>query len=100
MASTYLLYPAAEADLEIIWNYSANAWGIEQANSYIDNFNAFQLLAENPNLCRLRLELTVPVYHYHYHYQHHAIVYQKLGKDIHIIRILHESMDYETQLDR
>ena len=95
MASTYLLYPAAEADLEIIWNYTANTWGIEQANSYIDNFdNAFQLLAENPNLCRLRTELTVPVFIYHF--QHHAIIYQKFDKAIHIIRVFHESMDYET----
>lgn len=28
--------PAAQADLEEIWDYSADRWGPEQADSYID----------------------------------------------------------------
>lgn len=31
------LSPAAEADLEHIWEYSAEQWGVKRADLYIDN---------------------------------------------------------------
>jgi toxin ParE1/3/4 len=53
--ATFKLYPAALANLEGIWLYSARNWGIEQAMSYVDALDStFQLLAENPPLCRQR----------------------------------------------
>ncbi|MDY0072471.1 MAG: type II toxin-antitoxin system RelE/ParE family toxin [Thauera sp.] len=32
----YSLSPAAEGDLEGIWRYTANKWGVDQANRYLD----------------------------------------------------------------
>ncbi|NKB75787.1 MAG: hypothetical protein GKR96_01790 [Gammaproteobacteria bacterium] len=45
--TTYELYPAAEEDLEGIWQYSVDRWGIQQALSYLDDLHhAFLLLAD------------------------------------------------------
>lgn len=33
----YRLTPAAEGDLEGIWLYTAEQWGVKQANHYIDS---------------------------------------------------------------
>jgi toxin ParE1/3/4 len=49
--ASYRLQPAAEIDLEIIWDQSAEHWGIPQADRYIDELDdCFQLLASNPLL--------------------------------------------------
>lgn len=91
------LLPKAETDLEKIWFYTVKTWGIEQANFYIDEIdNVFRLLAEQPSLCRIREELNPPV-RIHHHAKH-LIVYTEAERSIDIIRILHESMDIETQL--
>ncbi len=42
----YRLTPAAASDLEAIWIYSAQHWGLEQANRYTDMIaGAFEELA-------------------------------------------------------
>lgn len=93
-----LLYPQAEHDLEAIWRYTHTAWGIEQANTYIDDVtNRFQLLAENPLICRERNEYSTAVRIYQH--AHHLIVYVFTDTELHVIRILHESMDVDAQLD-
>lgn len=45
----YRLAPAAERDLERIWVYTQQQWGIEQANRYLDTLTAaFAGLAQSP----------------------------------------------------
>lgn len=45
----YRLTPAAESDLEVIWQYTAQEWNLEQAHRYIDMLTtAFAELAEQP----------------------------------------------------
>ncbi|MFN0300381.1 MAG: type II toxin-antitoxin system RelE/ParE family toxin [Burkholderiales bacterium] len=45
----YRLTPAAIRDLESIWMYTTEQWGIEQVHRYTDELtNAFKLLANNP----------------------------------------------------
>lgn len=45
----YRLTPAAEGDLEGIWLYTAEQWGVKQANHYIDILSAtFSDLAQHP----------------------------------------------------
>jgi toxin ParE1/3/4 len=47
--SNFRLLPEAENDLESIWKYSAENWGIDQAHAYLDGLvDIFQLLSENP----------------------------------------------------
>jgi toxin ParE1/3/4 len=43
----YRLAPAAERDLEKVWTYTVQHWGLGQANRYIDIIStAFQELAQ------------------------------------------------------
>jgi len=47
----YRLAPEAERDLEAIWLYTFEEWGLEQAHRYIDELTeAFSLLAESPHI--------------------------------------------------
>jgi toxin ParE1/3/4 len=93
----YKLLPAAEHDLEAIWQYTAQEWGVRQADLYIDQLDeAFQLIAEQPLICRERNEFTPPVRIYHR--GHHLVVYLINAADITVIRVLHESMDLDGQL--
>ena len=59
--------------------------------------SAIQLLAEQPHMCRERLELAPPVRIHHH--AHHLIVYLALEDGINVVRVLHENMDYESQLE-
>jgi toxin ParE1/3/4 len=45
----FRLSPAAERDLEGIWKYTREAWGLKQAERYIDLLTTtFQALAASP----------------------------------------------------
>ncbi len=95
---SFRLLPEAENDLESIWLYSANNWGADQAHAYIDGLvDIFQLLSDNPLMCREQSKFTPLVYIHHH--AHHLIVFILSDIGIDIVRVLHESMDIGTQLD-
>lgn len=88
----------AEQDLVDIWLYSWKEWGEYQADQYLDALEqVFNLLVEQPLLGRERKEFT-PLVRTHVHSQH-IIVYQSIQNGIRLIRVLHKSMDIETQLN-
>ena len=88
----------AEQDLLDIWMYTFSEWGEQQADNYLDELDtAIQLLAEQPLMCRERLEFAPPV-RIHRH-AHHLVVYLALDDGINIVRVLHESMDVDSQLE-
>ena len=37
MKGRLFLKPRAQSDLDAIWNYTANRWGLEQAETYTDS---------------------------------------------------------------
>jgi toxin ParE1/3/4 len=93
----YYLRPAAIKDLESIWKYTLDNWGIVQADQYVDALTInFQLLSDNPLIAPERIEFT-PSVRIHHH-AHHLIVFRLIDVDIEIIRVLHESMALETKL--
>lgn len=95
---SFRLLPEAENDLESIWRYTAKNWGVDQAHAYLDGLvDIFKLLFENPQMCRERTEFAPPV-HIHHH-AHHLVVFILSEVGIDIVRILHESIDVDTQLD-
>ena len=97
MATRYRLQPEAEKDLESIWHYTARHWGVKRAIQYIDELDeAFQLLADEPLICRERGEFCPPV-RIHSHAKH-LIVYALHNSGIKIVRVLHESMDIASKL--
>ncbi|UJW76266.1 type II toxin-antitoxin system RelE/ParE family toxin [Rhizobium sp. SL42] len=51
--SSYSLRPSAEADLEEIWDYTAEIWSVTQAEHYVsDIFASISHLVANPHLGR------------------------------------------------
>ncbi len=88
----YRLTPAAERDLEVIWTYTVQQWGIEQANRYTDIMTtAFAQLAQSPK--------TAPACdHIRPGYrccgvERHMIYFRITTYGIAVVRILHDRMD-------
>jgi len=93
----YKLTPEAISDLEDIWNYTAEHWGVDQAIKYVESLNnAFILLAETPEMSRTRTELS-PSVRIHTHAKH-MIAYLTESTHILVVRILHKSMLPENYL--
>lgn len=95
--SEFRLTPAAERDLEAIWRYTRQQWGVEQANRYIDILiEGFAVLASAPK--------SAPASdHIRAGYRNRAIerhvVYFKIAPyGIAVVRILHERMDAPRHL--
>ena len=97
MVYKYKLQPEAERDLEGIWRYTAEQWGVDQAVKYIDALDdAFKHLAQMPLICRERQEFRPPVRIYQH--ERHLIVYIVSNDEMIIIRILHAHMNLEDHL--
>ncbi len=92
----YRLTPAAARDLESIWLYTFEQWGIEQAHRYTDEIAAaFAQLASNP-------QLGTACDHIRKGYRRgrvgrHAIYFRITRYGIAVIRLLHERMDVARQ---
>ncbi len=95
--TTYRLQPAAYRDMEAIWSYTADRWGANQADHYIDGLDeTFELLACQPGLGKLASEFS-PAIRIHRHARH-LVIYRQTDEDILVIRVLHDSMDINSQL--
>ncbi len=93
----YRLSPRARNDLETIWTYSFEQWGIEQANRYIDKITAkFEAIASDPMLfptcdhirSGYRRALA----------ERHMIYFYESRQAIVIMRILHGQMEPSQHL--
>jgi toxin ParE1/3/4 len=88
----YLLTPAAESDLEIIWEHTHQQWGVDQAIRYTDSlFDAFAELARSPKAAPACDHIR-PGYRRR-SVERHMIYYRIMDDGIVIVRILHERMD-------
>jgi len=55
MTTKYRIRALAQADLESIWLYTCEQWGVEQADTYLNALiQRFEWLAENPTLGKPR----------------------------------------------
>jgi toxin ParE1/3/4 len=95
----YRLSPAAEADLEDIWTYTATTWSTKQADDYVSRlFDTFVLLGRNHSLGR-RVNSIMTGYR-RFRRDHHLIFYVSADDgQIEIIRILHEKVDVRLHFD-
>lgn len=92
MNAGYWLRQQAQDDLESIWVFSDQEWGVEQADQYIRSLlSRFTWLAENPQLGKQRAEIK-PGY-YCFPEGMHLIFYKITQDGIDIIGIPHQSMD-------
>jgi toxin ParE1/3/4 len=95
---TYRLAPAAEADLEDIWLYTARNWSIDQADRYTDALEAaFDTLVAMPEIARERREFDPPV-RVHPCAQH-VIIYRIEADHLVILRVLGGRQDWQAALD-
>jgi toxin ParE1/3/4 len=87
----------ARQDLKNIWLYSFKKWGAEQADCYFDELDVtFALIAENPELgfdCDYIREG-----YRQFHINRHLVFYRVTVSKIHIVRVLHDSMNYTAHL--
>jgi toxin ParE1/3/4 len=88
----YRLAPKAEDDLDAIWRYSFEQWGVEQADVYVDVLTAaFAQLAEAPMIAPACEQIRKgyrkwPV-------ERHVVYFRRTTYGIAVIRILHDRMD-------
>jgi toxin ParE1/3/4 len=93
----YRLSPAAERDLEEIWEYTDQHWGTEQANRYIDILTtAFAELAQAPKVAPACGHIR-PGYRRR-NAERHMIYFRITQYGIAIIRVLHGRMDVPRHL--
>lgn len=84
----YRLSPAAQDDLDEIWDYTAETWSPEQAESYLRGLGERLLaLCDHPEMARERSEVDPPVRLHPY--RSHLIIYRIEGDHLAIIRIVH-----------
>jgi toxin ParE1/3/4 len=93
----YVLSPRAQADIDEIWNFTADRWGDAQAERYIrDIRRAIETAARNPRRCRACDDVR-PGY-WKYPAGTHMIFFRLIDGGIDVVRILHQSMDFERHL--
>ena len=88
----YRLTPAAERDLESIWTYTVQRWGVEQASRYTDFLTeAFEELARSPETAPACDNIR-PGYRRR-SVERHMIYFRMTDYGIAVVRILHDRMD-------
>ncbi|PCI85563.1 MAG: plasmid stabilization protein [Hyphomicrobiales bacterium] len=98
MTRNFKLTPVAKEDLRSIWIYSFQNWGEAQADKYVTEiYNRFEWLADNPQIGKQRDD--VEQGYFCFMQGSHLIFYICEGADIHIIGVLHKSMDVLNYFD-
>ena len=95
--SRYALSPRAQEDLSEIWDYSAERWGFDQADSYLRLLQrAIEAVAADPRR-GTSCEEVRPGYR-EYPAGSHMLLYRQSQAGIDIVRVLHGRMDFERHL--
>ena len=88
----YELSPSADADLEDIFDYTDQEFGMNQAIEYLNELERiFERLVENPELGRNRNEIKKGLRSFPK--AEHIIFYRILSGHIRIVRVLHGNRD-------
>lgn len=98
MSGRYLLSPAAWADLEQIWDYSCERWGVDQAERYLLELEqAIERSAMNPLIGGACEEIR-PGYRKLSAGSH--VLFYRLSVEgvIDVVRVLHQWMDVDRHL--
>ncbi|OBJ10855.1 type II toxin-antitoxin system RelE/ParE family toxin [Mycobacterium sp. 1465703.0] len=96
--SGYLLSPAAQADLEQVWEYTHAHWGFDQAEQYLRELqSAIERAAANPRIGRACDEIR-PGYRKLAAGSHMLFYRVKAEGVVDVVRILHQRMDVDRHL--
>ena len=92
MPTNYTVRREAKEDVSGIWLYSAERWGLDQADRYLQQLSEkFAWLAENPGSGHLRDDIIPPAYCMPC--GSHLVFYDIYDSHIDIIRVLHQRAD-------
>jgi toxin ParE1/3/4 len=93
----YVLSPLAEVDLDGIWDYSADRWGNVQANDYLAKLREIiARIAARPSRGRACDDIR-PGY-FRISAVSHVVFYKKVSGGVEIVRVLHQSMEFDQHL--
>lgn len=89
--------PAAQADIALVWEYTVDTWGLDQALRYNTMIETACVgLADGRQSGRSVSDIR-DGYHL-LHVGKHSVYFRRDEVRIEVIRILHQSMDVEDQL--
>jgi len=95
--SGYVLTPRARADLRAIWTYTADRWNSEQADRYVGLLQgAMRIVAAAPR--RWRSCDHIRSGYFKYAAGSHVLFFKRHESGIVVVRVLHQSMDFERHL--
>ena len=94
----YRFAPAARHDLIEIWLYTADRWGVDQADRYVGQIEAY---IENATI---RAKSGSPVIGLPGAYRKvrsgsHRVIYRLIDEELFVIRILHERQDVPDEIE-
>jgi toxin ParE1/3/4 len=87
---------AAARDLEEIYTYTLERWGVQQADEYLRSFQgAFLKLASTP---KLGVVTDIREGYRKFRHREHLVFYQILQSRLEVRRVLHPRMDVSQHL--
>jgi toxin ParE1/3/4 len=93
----YVLSPRAQADLDAIWDYTAETWGVDQAERYVRLLqHGIETVAADPRRGSSCDEIRTG--YRKYLAGSHVVFYRLASEGIDIVRILHSHMDFKAHL--
>lgn len=93
---TLTFSPAAAADIGAVWDYTAETWGLDQADRYVDDIRAACVALAGGE--RTGRKVDVRDGYLKYPVGRHLIFFRQDGPGIVVIRVLHQSMDVDRHL--
>ena len=96
--SNWTYSPKAKADLKAIWTYSAESWGLDQADRYIRQIDETCKDLAMGRLKGLDITYIRPGYFKQRIGSHLIFFTRPSPSEIVIIRLLHQSMDIDRQI--
>lgn len=94
---SYTLSPAAQADVEDIWHYTAKHWSRLQAERYTRNIQATcEALSDGSRVGQPADDIR-PGYR-KTAVGSHVLFYRMQGNTVEVVRILHQRMDIERHM--
>ena len=83
-----------KADIEEIWDYTAERWGDDQAERYVGALRrAIEIVAADPKKGRVADHIRRG--YRRYSVGSHVLFFRVVGDNIDVIRVLHQRMDFD-----